>query len=184
MFSKKLLAFLILIFVQIVFCPVIHAQNSPSSETDLKRQAEKRFDNSDYTGATPLYSQLLSLYPKNPDYNYRYGVCLLESSKDKTAAVSYLETASRYPKAEDEVFFYLGKSYMITNNFTDALNAFETFKKRAGSGEVKKMNVDQLISGCRNAKELSKNKKNVVILNQQQVGRSSFYSSYDFSAAS
>src|SRR5205085_4329371 len=129
------------------------AQKSPSSEADLKKQAEKRFDGEDFTNALPFYSQLLSIYPQNPEYNYRYGVCLLQSSKDKATAVSYLENASRFPKTDEEVFFYLGKSYMLTNNYTQALQAFENFKKRAGTGKAKKMDVDVLTGNCKSAME-------------------------------
>ncbi len=177
-----------LLFISIVVCfacsKSLFAQKSPSSEADLKRQAETRFNNNDYTGATLLYSQLLSLYPKDPEFNYRYGVCLLQSSKDKAAAVTYLETASRYPKSDIEVFYYLGKAFMYTNNYGESLIAFENFKKRAGSGKVKKLEVDLLINNCKSAKELMKNRKNVVILNQQQVIRNSFYSAYVFDSAS
>ncbi|MCX6292220.1 MAG: hypothetical protein NT126_10720 [Bacteroidetes bacterium] len=151
---------------------------------DLKKQAERKYGNNDYPGALPLYSQLLSLYPKNPEYNFHYGVCLLLSSHDKAASVSYLETATKFPKLDEEVFFYLGKAYMLTGSFNEALAAFDQFKKRAGSGKIKKLDVDLLISNCKNARELGKNRRNVVIMNQQQVARSSFYSAYVFDSSS
>ncbi len=162
---------------------VLCAQKSPSSEADLKKQAERQFNQHNYASATPLYSQLLSLYPKSPDYNYRYGVCLLLSSKDKATSVSYLENASSNPKTEEEVFFYLGKAYMLTNNYNAALSAFEKFKKQAAT-KAKKLEVDLFIDNCVNAKEFSKNKRNVVIINQQQVNINSFYTSYVFENSS
>ncbi len=165
------------IVVYVISAGAIYAQKSPSSEADLKKQAERQFNQHNYANATPLYSQLLSLYPKSPDYNYRYGVCMLLSSKDKVTSVSYLENASTNPKTEEEVFFYLGKAYMLTNNYNAALTAFEKFKKQAAA-KAKKLEVDLFIDNCVNAKELAKNKRNVVIINQQQVNIGSFYTSY------
>src|SRR6476620_7764491 len=88
------------------------AQKSPASESDLKKQAEKFFQNESYPEAAPMYSQLLSLYPRDPVFNYRYGVCLLMSGQDKTGAATYLEAAAKSPTMEPEVHFYLGSSYM------------------------------------------------------------------------
>src|SRR5947209_12671228 len=60
------------------------AQKSPTSVADMKKKAEKYFGDEKYQDAVQLYSQLLSLEPQSPVYNYRYGVCLLFTGKDKT----------------------------------------------------------------------------------------------------
>src|SRR4051812_38758191 len=71
------------------------AQKSPTSVNDLKKKAEKYFNDEKYQDAVQLYSQLLSLEPQSPVYNYRYGVCLLFTGKDKTQAGGYLEAAAK-----------------------------------------------------------------------------------------
>ncbi|HEY4798034.1 MAG TPA: hypothetical protein VII99_03055, partial [Bacteroidia bacterium] len=91
------------------------SQNVFSSEDDLKKQANKLFEDEDFTKAYPLFSQLLSLYPKDPQYNYKFGTCLLFSSSDKSKAIPYIEFAAKRQKqdVDKEVFFYLGKAYHL-----------------------------------------------------------------------
>src|SRR6187200_256300 len=108
---------------------VSFGQKSPTSEADLKKQAEKLFEKESYQEAVPMYSQLLSLYPRDPVYNYRYGVCLIMSGQDKTGASSYLEVAARDKNTEADVHFYLGRSYMFNDHFNEAISEFTQFKK-------------------------------------------------------
>lgn len=68
----------------------------------------------------PVYSQLLSLYPKDPIYNYRYGVCLIKAGKEKVNAIGYLEYASIQTNMEQDVWFYLGRGYMYAGKFQNA----------------------------------------------------------------
>ena len=46
------------------------------SEKDLQKNAAKLFDKGEYVEAFPLYSQLLSIYPDNITYNYKFSVCM------------------------------------------------------------------------------------------------------------
>src|SRR5690242_11728000 len=127
------------------------AQKSPSSEGDLKKQAEKLFEKESYQEATPMYSQLLSLYPRDAVYNYRYGVCLIMSGQDKTGAASYLEVAAKSTSIDPDVHFYLGRSYMFTDHFNEALSEFGQFKKLGSSAKQSKLGVDRFIENCNNA---------------------------------
>src|SRR6187431_2992618 len=102
--GKRILFSLALLFS----VTVSFAQKSPSSESDLKKQAEKLFEKESYQEAAPMYSQLLSLYPREAVYNYRYGVCLIMSGQDKTGAASYLQAAAKNKDTDPDVHFYLG----------------------------------------------------------------------------
>ncbi|MBK6988221.1 MAG: hypothetical protein IPH33_08290 [Bacteroidetes bacterium] len=72
-----------LLFFSLFLCFASNAQQSASSETELKKQAEKAFLSEKYEDALSPYSQLLSLYPNNTSYSYRYGVSLLLAGKIK-----------------------------------------------------------------------------------------------------
>ncbi|TAL62246.1 MAG: hypothetical protein EPN85_03085, partial [Bacteroidetes bacterium] len=85
--------FLILLFIAFLFCFHAAAQNVFSSEEDLKKQANKLFEEEEFGKAYPLFSQLLSLYPKDARYNYKFGTCLLFASNDKEKATPYIEYA-------------------------------------------------------------------------------------------
>src|SRR5258706_8826272 len=66
-----------------------------TSVNDLKKKAEKLFNEEKYGEAIESYSQLLSLEPQSPVYNYCYGVCILFAGRDKSQAISFLETAAK-----------------------------------------------------------------------------------------
>ena len=175
--GKKYWIFLIVLLLS----GVVSAQTNTASENDLKKKAERFFNSGEYEPAMPVYSQLLSLYPKDPIYNYRYGVCLIKAGKEKVNAIGYLEYASIQTNMEQDVWFYLGRGYMYAGKFQNAKNAFEQLKKNAGQAKAKKFEADLLIGNCTNAEELLKSRRNVAVLSSQEISRTNFYNSYDFS---
>lgn len=177
--GKKYWIFLIVLLLS----GVVSAQTNTASENDLKKKAERFFNSGEYEPAMPVYSQLLSLYPKDPVYNYRYGVCLIKAGKDKVNAIGYLEFASIQTNMEQDVWYYLGRGYMYAGKFQNAKNAFEQLKKNAGQTKAKKFEADLLIGNCTNAEELLKSRRNVAVLSSQEISRTNFYNSYDFSEA-
>jgi len=177
---RKYFYFVILIFVSNFSI----AQKSPSSVNDLKKKAEKFFNEEKYNEAVPFYSQLLSLESQSPVYNYRYGVCLLYTGKDKTQAAVFLESAARFPTTKPEVHLYLGISYMYAEHYREAIGQFEEYKKTGNASKEGKLKADRLIKNCQSAVELNKDRKNITITGQKQVNRNTFYSNYDFSETS
>ncbi|MCX6276091.1 MAG: hypothetical protein NTV09_12885 [Bacteroidetes bacterium] len=174
---------LYLLLVFLFAASIAVAQKSPASEADLKKQAEKLFEKQNYEEATPMYSQLLSLYSREAIYNYRYGICLLMSGRDKTGAATYLEVAAKAKETDPDVYYYLGRSYMFMDHYNEAINAFTVFKKNALSSKQNVLQPDIYIQNCKNADQLRRDRKNVVVLNKRKVNRTAFFASYDFSEA-
>ena len=69
-----------------------------ATEAELKTKAEKFYKEKNYVEATRSYLQLLSLQPRDPFYNMRYGTCLLYNSEKKEQAIRYLEYAAKNEK--------------------------------------------------------------------------------------
>ncbi|HQW24101.1 MAG TPA: hypothetical protein PLI47_12425, partial [Bacteroidia bacterium] len=172
-----------LLFFSLFLCFASNAQQSASSETELKKQAEKAFLSEKYEDALSPYSQLLSLYPNNTSYSYRYGVSLLLAGKNKANAVNYLEVAAKDPLSPQEVWIYLGQAYMVIGKFDDALGCFRKFESIVNATMLKKFNSDELKSNCMNAIELLKTRKNIAIISSRDVARNEFYKYYDWSDA-
>jgi len=175
--SLHICFFILFFFAQSVFV----AQNNFSSEGDLKKQANKLFENEDYTAAYPLYSQLVSIYPKDPEYNYKLGVCMLYSGGDREKPIQYLEFASQKKEVDKEVFFYLGKAYHLNYRFDNAITAYNNFKKAASKAQIQKLEVDQQIAMCNNGKTLLKNITDLVVLDKKELSEAEFFRSYDLS---
>jgi predicted Zn-dependent protease len=119
------------------------------TEEDKIKSATAAFDREDYAAAMPLYSQLLSLHPTDPNYSYRFGVCMLFASADKGKALPFLEDASKDPKCEIDVWYYLGRAYHLNYRFDEAITAFAKYKKLAGEKKTEKLQVDNQIAMCK-----------------------------------
>jgi len=157
------------------------AQKPTSSETELRKQADKHFSNSNFVEANPLYSQLLSLFPHDALLNYRYGVSLIEAGKEKTPAIIYLDFATKHQPVPEEAWLYLGKAHMAGNNYSRAGEAFNKYKSISSPSKSSKAEIDLLIANSTNAELVSKSRKDIAILNSREIKRINFHSAYDFS---
>ncbi|MBN8697073.1 MAG: PD40 domain-containing protein [Bacteroidetes bacterium] len=157
------------------------AQNSFASEEELKTQAAKLFDEDQFEEAYPLYSQLVSLYQKDVNYNFRLGVCMLYASDDKEKPIAFLEFAAKSPEAEKEVQFYLARAYHLNYRFDDAIKKYNDYKKVASAAKAEKLMVDRQIEMCKNGKKLLRNITDLVVIDKKEMSRQEFYRSYDIS---
>lgn len=180
MLARKSVLFLVILACCICFSNITGAQKLSSSENELREKAEHSFKTKDYAASAAHYAQLLSLYPDHTDFNYRYGVSLLLSGNNKAQAISYLETASKNPKINPDVHFYLGRAFSYANNYDAAVNAFNTFIQVAGAAKAEKYSAASYLASSKLAWEYSKTQKDVSVINNQQVNRTGFYAVYDF----
>ena len=159
----------------------IRAQTDFASEEDLKKQAAKLFNEEEYEKAYPLYSQLVSLYRKDPSYNYRLGVCMLYASDEKERSITFLEFATKNKDVEKEAFFFLAKAYHLNYRFDDAIGQYLAYKKMASSAKIEKFQVDRQIEMCNNGKTLLRYITDLPVLGKTEIGREDFFRSYDIS---
>ncbi|MBA3706104.1 MAG: PD40 domain-containing protein, partial [Bacteroidetes bacterium] len=174
----RLIYFLLLLGLNIT---ALKAQTAFASEEELKKQAAKLFDNEEFEEAYPLYSQLTSIYPKDPNYNYRTGVCMLYAIDDKEQPISYLEFASQKTGVDKEVLFYLAKAYHLNYRFDDAINSYQAYKKVASSAKAEKLQVDHQIEMCKSGKKLLHNLTDLVVIDKKEMSKADFFRAYDVS---
>ena len=150
------------------------------SQEDLKKDAGKLFEEEDYSKAYKLYSQLVANYPKDPEYNYKLGVCMIFSEPDKKKSIPYLLFAKRNTTdATKDVTFWVGKAYHINYLFDDAIKNYDEYKKTASSSKVKKLQVDREIKACNNGKKLLRNLTDLVVSSKKELNESDYFRSYD-----
>ncbi|MFN4234646.1 MAG: hypothetical protein ACK4IK_07555 [Bacteroidia bacterium] len=154
-------------------------QTNFKSEADLKKKADELFLEGEYVQAYPLYSQLLSLYPKDHFYNFRFGACVIYADKDKEKAIKYLEYAVSKTDIDVEAHFFLGKAYHINYRFDDAIKSYTNFKNKAGNKKRKLLNPDREIEMCENGKKLLSNITDIIVIEKKEVPRSDFFRSYE-----
>lgn len=166
------------LFLAILYCSSAYSQ--VKNEDDLKKQADKNFEEEEYNEAYKQYAQLVSLYPKDPEYNYRLGVCMLFTEPDKKKPYSYFQIALKNPaEAPKDAKFYLAKTYHINYKFDEALKLYNEYKKTASAASAKKLQVDREIQACANGKRLLSNLSDLVIINKKQLNEADYFRSYD-----
>jgi len=153
---------------------------SQETKEDIEKKALNYFQKELFIEATPLYLRLLSLEPRNPNYNYRYGTCLLYNSSEKQDAFKYLNySVQKSNEVENEAYYYLGKAYHLTYQFDKAIQNFEIYKQKAGSRTLSRLDVDRQIEMCRNGKSLIANISETVVLEKTKINKESFFRIYD-----
>ena len=150
----KFSAYLIGFCLICCFSRPLLAQKS-AIKADPKDAAEK-FANNNFEGALDQYLALLEKEPNDKEYNYRAGVCYLNSNINKKKAIPYFEFIIKQSRYEPDAMYLLGRSYTFDYRFDDALKCYNKFKTdgRGSAGNLK--DVDREIQNCYNAKELMK----------------------------
>ncbi|PBQ33877.1 hypothetical protein CNR22_19505 [Sphingobacteriaceae bacterium] len=173
-FAKKPLVVLLLLLASNTY------SQSPSSNEDLKKQANKLFEEEDYSKAYKLYSQLVSNFPKDPVYNFRLGVCMIYSEPDKKKCLPYLKFAAANSENKElkDVLFYLGKGYHINYRFDDAIKNYNAYKLNASASQIKKLEVDREIKACSYGKHLLSNLTDLEVLSKTELSENDYFRNY------
>ncbi|MES2133013.1 MAG: hypothetical protein V4506_11730, partial [Bacteroidota bacterium] len=150
------------------------------NEEELKKQANASFEEEEYSAAYKFYSQLVSLYPKDPEYNYRLGVCMLFTEPDKKKPFIYFQIALKNPNdASKDAKFYLAKTYHINYKFDEAIKLYNEYKQTASASSIRKLQVDREITACKNGKHLLSNLSDLVVISKKQLNEADYFRSYD-----
>jgi hypothetical protein len=154
------------------------AQVSFDSQEELEKAANEFFDANDYTKAKPLFSQLLSKEALNPNYNYRFGVCILFTESDPLKPLPYIEGGANSKGVNIEAYYFLGKALQLNYRFNDAITSYQ----RAKSAGLNKPNIDldRSMEECRNGNILYNPAIDFQPAQNKEVIASEFYRPYDF----
>jgi hypothetical protein len=153
------------------------------AEKDLLKTAEKQFESQEFLQALPSYRQLVSISPRNKEYNFKYGTCLLFSDEDVSTAVDHLSFACKGSSIQDKrAYFYLGKAYHLNYQFADALDSYREFKEKVDSKTGNSFReVDRLITMAENGKQLLSDIKDIKVLDKTESTVGDFFRNYDLS---
>jgi hypothetical protein len=148
------------------------------TEAEMKSKADAFFENANFLEATPLYLRLLSLKPRDFDYNYRYGTCLLFNSNNKKEAIKHLNYAVSNPAVAPEAYYYLGKAYHFNYQFSEAIKYYEKYIG-ARAKPTKAMDAERDIEMCRNGKLLLTTLTDIIVQEKKEIANDKFFRVYD-----
>ena len=86
----------------LLFLLIISSFNAQRADPE---DAKEHFKFGNYIDALPIYKKLIEKDPKNADYPYKAGLCILFTERDKTEAIKLLEIAAE-KKANSDAYFY------------------------------------------------------------------------------
>lgn len=145
------------------------------TEQQLEKDANALFSKGEYLKAFPMYSQLVSLYPNHPDYNYKFGACAIYSEADKSKAVKYLTIATAKGVEDDMAWYYLGKAYHLNYQFRESIQSYETFLRNADPKVSSKTDAQREIETCIYGSNLLANIKDLTVINKTEADKESFF---------
>ncbi len=154
----------------------ISAQDRKTRDTE--NSADEAFSKGHYSEAKKLYSNLVSLYPQNPTYNYRYGASLLFSEPDKSKALKYLDFSTSVSDAPDEAWYFTGLGYHYNYRFDEALKYYEKFNAKASNRKKRQYPVQRQMRMAENGKKLLKTIVEPHVKNITQTSIADFHLSY------
>ncbi len=169
------------VFICLLTFTVVVGQTTSDNkyEDKLQKKAEQLFNKEEFVDALPFYSQLLSVYPENPVYNYKFGVCTLMADRhDIKKSIKYLEFAKDKPKVDVQLYYYLGLAYHLNYQFNKAIEQYNEYIKKTDEKYIKKFDVNRKIEMCNNGKKLLTNVSDLYVIEKKQVRQENFYHSY------
>lgn len=168
------------ISILILICtPQFLWSQSFKNETDLIKQANENFEDGRFIQALPLFSQLVSLNPKNADYNFKFGTCVIYSGVDKETAIRHLEFSTKRSVADSRAYYYLGLAKHLNYDFREAKNAYSSFLDKSDEKTRDKFNAQRQIEMCSNGEGLLSSITDLVVLEKKEVSENDFFRYYD-----
>jgi hypothetical protein len=148
---------------------------SKKDEAKMAKQAMSYFQAGQYSDAFPLYSQLVALSPMSADYAYHFGICAIYNDADKTNAIKYLKQAEKSGYSDVELFYYLGKAYHLSYQFSEASGYYEKFLDNAKDKQLEKYDALREIQMCIYATKIMKHPKELVVKKKADADQQGFF---------
>ncbi|MES2678452.1 MAG: hypothetical protein V4635_01145 [Bacteroidota bacterium] len=141
-------------------CPVF-SQTLNGKRTEIE-DADEHFNQRNYPMAIPVYKVELKKDPENIKIKYKLGICYLNTRINYSQSITYLEDYAKDPKADEEVYFFLGRAYHLNNKLTEAIAAYKKFE---GLRPKRAAEVERYIGQCESAIKLMRKPTNISFQN-------------------
>ncbi len=164
---------LVTVFVMFFLTLGVYSQYSTEHQALLK-EANEAFENKEYVEAYPKFSQLVSLYPKDAELNYKFGTCCIYSSTDNEQAIKHLDFSIKKGAPVDAQYF-LGVAYHLNYEFSKAIEAYEAFNRKADTKQVALSDAARQIEMCKAGKGLLAGMVDLVVLDKKETSEADFF---------
>ena len=167
------------IIVAILLLSFSNVSFSQETIEETKEIADKLFEDEKYIEATPYYIRLLALEPRDHNFNYRYGACLLYDAGKTQDVFKYLNYAVTNPNVEKEANYFLGRAFHLNYQFNDAVKYYKIYQTKAGAKPNPSFDVGRQIEMCQNGKKLITTITEMMVLDKKEIEEDKFFRIYD-----
>jgi len=136
----------ILAFLFFYFLPLISKELTKKELIKTVQEADIYFYyDENFEKAAELYEALINIYPENPNFSAKLGICYLNNDGKKADALRLLSLASKNVVSNDreyieygdnaplDTYLYLAIAYHRNDSLQKALSIYYESKKRLGS---------------------------------------------------
>ena len=175
-----------MLFVSLlIFISISYGQQLNAQEGDVIKQAQALFDKKNYQEALPLFAQLVSVHPENPEYNYKFGVCTFYGDRsDRRRPIRYLSNALKSMGSDSQLHYYLGMAYYQNEEFAEAMKFFNLYLAKLDAGSPDRPVILEKVNACLNGLSLEHSNLIDDILITAEFQKDNFHRAYradDFS---
>ncbi len=163
----RFLPFFRLIIASVIvvsFSVELYGQQQEQNINELKKETLYWYNSGEYARAYSGYRTLLEKYPRDPQYHYYAGACLVKQNKDLPAAINHLSSAVK-DNVPADAWYQLAIAYQREYRFDEARDAIEGFIERADRQEMKAVDTDLFLASVAKAKALTKTYNPYNVLN-------------------
>ena len=155
-FTISFLCFILIFLGHLNNTSLLAQTTTDAGAESSKSDAKDNFSYGDWKAAMKEYEDLMVAEPDNPKYNYRAGICYLQTYINKKKAIEYLEKAVEVGSTEKDVRFMLAKAYHLTNQFDKAIAKYKLAIEHSND-EYLSERAKLYMEMCETAKKLIKN---------------------------
>jgi hypothetical protein len=143
--------------MKIIFCVVVSLfpillSAQELSKSELEKNSLKSFDQKKYELAQPGFEELVSIYPKEPSYNYYLGCCYLNLNIKQEEAVKYLRFAAS-KNFKPNAHYYLALAYFRNYQFDEAEISTVNFINLAKNKDLLSLKPENLLMSINRSRE-------------------------------
>ncbi|MEK6616090.1 MAG: tetratricopeptide repeat protein, partial [Bacteroidota bacterium] len=161
-----------------------NAKSFASPVTALAEDGNKLMSKGQFSAAMAVWQKILEQEPDNANANFKMGMCYYNSLDESPKALSYLKKAAKKisgkydffsaaeKNAPNDVLYFLGETYLASNQPDSALWLFFQYEDKFGG--FPPIPVERQIRNCINAKNSQKNPRDVTMKNPGKSINSSF----------
>lgn len=139
--------------------------------------AENLYNQEIYQEAALIYQNKELYIDLDPIDQYRYGVSLFKTKKDKTNCIIALEACLGMKDVPVEVFYYLAKSNQQSYRFSTAINYYKKYMGLCKPEDIKSLKVEQEITYCYNGIKLVNNPVVLEVYGKKHVDQNAIQNS-------